>query len=74
MLQVSEEELAERKAALDDYMTSIIHTWSKTLTALGFLLVPIFFILDWFMMPAELLPRFAVYRFVGTALDVCPTR
>ncbi|MFH2008909.1 MAG: PP2C family protein-serine/threonine phosphatase [bacterium] len=53
---------------LDRYMTSIIHQWSQTLCALGFILVPMFHILDWVMMPRELLPRFAAYRFVATLI------
>lgn len=52
----------------DEYVQSIIHSWSKTLTALGFTLIPIFFILDFFMMPPQLLARFAVYRLVTTGL------
>jgi serine phosphatase RsbU (regulator of sigma subunit) len=51
----------------DEYTQTIIHQWSKTLTALGFTLIPTFFILDVFMMPPELLPRFAIYRLVTTA-------
>jgi len=68
MLKASVEEKAERDAALSGYMVEIIHTWSKTLAALGFVLVPLFFVLDWFVMPAELLRRFAIYRFAGTAI------
>jgi phosphoserine phosphatase RsbU/P len=44
------------------YQLGIIHDWLRTLTALALALVPIFFILDMFMMPAALLPRFGVYR------------
>lgn len=50
------------------YLNSIIHTWLKTLTALGYTLVPIFFMLDYFMMPTVLLPRFAAYRLITTLL------
>ena len=52
----------------DEYVQSIVHLRSMTLTALGFTLVPIFFLLDFFMMPPQLLGRFAVYRVVATAL------
>lgn len=58
---------AERAAALDVYLVELIHSWSRTLSALGFTLVPVFFILDSLMMPRALLPRFAVYRGVATA-------
>ncbi len=55
---------------LRGYIQSIVHDWSKTLTALGFTLVPIFFILDYFMMPSDLLPRFALYRLIATLIVV----
>ena len=48
------------------YLDSIIHEWSKTLTTLVYTLVPIFFLLDYFTMPKELLPRFGVYRLIST--------
>jgi sigma-B regulation protein RsbU (phosphoserine phosphatase) len=53
---------------LDGYLDHIVHDWLRTLTALGFTLIPAFYVLDMFMMPKELLPRFAVYRFVTEAL------
>jgi phosphoserine phosphatase RsbU/P len=49
-----------------DYLNGIIHDWLRTLTALAFTLVPIFFILDYFTMPKELLPRFGIYRLIST--------
>lgn len=52
------------------YIDRLIHDWSRTLTALGFSLIPLFFVLDLFMMPRELLPRFAVYRLVATAIVI----
>ncbi len=55
---------------LDAYTSELIHDWSKTLTTLGFTLIPIFFILDNFMMPRELIPRFAIYRAVTTAIVI----
>jgi serine phosphatase RsbU (regulator of sigma subunit) len=54
----------------DDYLNSIIHAWLKTLTTFAFTLVPIFFILDYFTMPEELLPRFGVYRLVPTIIVI----
>ena len=50
------------------YLDNIIHEWSKTLTTLAFTLVPIFFLLDYFTMPKELLPRFGVYRLISTLI------
>jgi sigma-B regulation protein RsbU (phosphoserine phosphatase) len=55
---------------LDQYIQSIVHSWSKTLAALGVALIPAFFILDYFMMPPEHLTRFAIYRVVTTAIVV----
>jgi sigma-B regulation protein RsbU (phosphoserine phosphatase) len=66
---------AQRKAHIDTwtteaiesnnfvrYQNGILHDWLRTLTALALALVPLFFILDMFMMPAALLPRFGIYR------------
>ena len=44
------------------YLRGLIHEWSRILTTLGITLIPLFFILDVFMMPRELLARFATYR------------
>ncbi len=52
----------------DTYLTGIIHEWLFTLTALAFTLVPIFFVLDYFTVSQELLPRFAVYRLSSTLI------
>lgn len=53
---------------LQNYLVGIVHSWSKTLAVLGFTLVPLFFILDIFTMPKELLLRFGIYRLVATVL------
>ena len=58
---------------LKTYVDGIVHQWLLTLSMLGFTLVPLFFVLDFFTMPAEsavLLPRFAVYRLTSTLLSV----
>ncbi len=55
---------------LHEYLDALIHSWSKTVTLLGITLIPIFFILDVFMMPSDLLPRFGVYRGATTALII----
>jgi phosphoserine phosphatase RsbU/P len=57
-----------KQAGFEGYVQSLIHLHARTLTALGFTLVPLFFILDFFMMPPQLLERFAVYHLVATAL------
>ncbi len=50
------------------YQQTIIHSWLRTITALTFVLVPMFFVLDIFVTPPELLIRFAIYRTISTAL------
>ena len=55
---------------VDDYLGGLLHDWLKTLTTLGFTLIPIFFVLDVFMMPRDLLPRFALYRLITTAIVI----
>ncbi|MBL0265005.1 MAG: SpoIIE family protein phosphatase [Leptospiraceae bacterium] len=56
-----------------DYLDSLLHSWLKILTALGFTLFPIFFILDIFIIPSNekyLLPWFAAYRFAATGFII----
>jgi serine phosphatase RsbU (regulator of sigma subunit) len=50
------------------YLQSLVHHWSRILAMLVFALVPLFFILDYFMMPAELLTRFAIYRLTAVGI------
>jgi serine phosphatase RsbU (regulator of sigma subunit) len=50
----------------NSYLISIIHQWSKTLATLGFTLVPLFIVLDYFTMPEDMLTRFAWYRIITT--------
>jgi sigma-B regulation protein RsbU (phosphoserine phosphatase) len=50
------------------YVESVVHLRARTLTALGFTLIPVFFLLDVFMMPSQLLVRFAFYRLGATVL------
>lgn len=52
----------------EDYLNRIIHEWLLTLTALAFTLVPIFFLLDYFTMPQNLIARFGTYRLISTIL------
>src|SRR5690349_16454601 len=60
----------ESDLALDVYIQSIAHDWSKTLALLGITLIPVFFILDYFMMPAQYLNLFAGYRLATTCVIV----
>ncbi|MFW6147244.1 MAG: PP2C family protein-serine/threonine phosphatase [Thermodesulfobacteriota bacterium] len=50
------------------YLSSITHDWLKTLTILAFVMVPAFLILDYFIMPKELLQRFVILRSVSTLI------
>jgi sigma-B regulation protein RsbU (phosphoserine phosphatase) len=54
----------------ESYLSSIIHEWLKTLTILAFLMIPAFLILDYFIMPKELLQRFVIYRSVSTLIVI----
>lgn len=56
-----------RNGTFETYVQSLIHLHARTLTALGFTLTPLFFMLDFFMMPPALLDRFAGYRLLVTA-------
>ena len=56
-----------------DYLDYLLHSWLKILTALGFTLFPIFFLLDIFIIPSEakyLLPWFAAYRLAATGFII----
>lgn len=50
----------------DMFLNRIIHDWLKTLTLLGITLVPLFFILDYFIVPKTLLGKVGIYRFIAT--------
>jgi serine phosphatase RsbU (regulator of sigma subunit) len=52
------------------YRLTILHDWLKTITILASTLVPLFYILDLFLVPSHLLVRFAVYRLASTALSL----
>lgn len=52
------------------FLSRVIHDWSRTLTALAFILVPCFSILDYFTMPRHLLPKFAIYRVIATLIPL----
>jgi len=60
----------EQNMPFELFLNKIIHEWSKILVTLGFSLVPIFFILDFFTMPQNLLPQFAVYRLTATVVPL----
>ncbi|SEO80079.1 PP2C family protein-serine/threonine phosphatase [Aquisalimonas asiatica] len=50
------------------YQIGLVHDWLRTVTALVFCLVPLFFLLDTIILPGDNLARFAIYRGISTAL------
>jgi len=50
------------RPGFEGYQDQLIHSWCGILAILGTSLYPLFFVLDVFTMPPELLPRFAWYR------------
>ena len=48
------------------YRDGLIHTWSGTVAIMGFCLIPLFLVLDYFTMPAALLGTFVWYRVSAT--------
>ena len=58
------------QAELRGYINDLAHRWSMTLSALAFTLVPAFFLLDYMMVPPEMLGRFALYRGLATLVPV----
>jgi len=65
-----EETFAFEAGEFGKYMDGLIHEWLKTMMTVGFTLIPLFFILDFFTMPRELLSRFGIYRLVATVVLV----
>jgi serine phosphatase RsbU (regulator of sigma subunit) len=49
------------------YRNALVHSWSQTLSVLAFSLNVLFLLLDAFIIPGELLGRFAQYRAIVTA-------
>ena len=67
--RVNREDLAGFEVLeFDYYLNGILYEWLKTMTTIAFTLVPLFFILDYFTMPKELLTRFGTYRLASTVL------
>jgi len=64
------DDLSSTPTNFDRLVDSLIHQWLRTLAPLTFTLVPIFFILDFFTMPRELLQQFGIYRLVSTIIVI----
>ena len=54
----------------DQFLNRIIHDWLKTLTFLVISLVPLFFILDFFIVPKDLLKQVGIYRLIATFIVI----
>jgi hypothetical protein len=54
----------------DQFLNRIIHDWLKTLTFLVIALVPLFFILDYFIVPKDLLKQVGIYRLIATLIVI----
>jgi len=65
-----DESFAFEAGEFEQYMNGLIHDWLKTILTMGFIIIPLFFILDFFTMPRELLSRFGIYRLSGTVVLV----
>lgn len=62
------ESFAFEAGEIGKYMDGLIHEWLKTMLTVGFIIIPLFFILDFFTMPRELLSRFGIYRLSATVV------
>ncbi len=56
----------ELREAFSAYRRELVHSWSQTLSALGFSLNALFLLLDAFVVPSDMIGRFAVYRAIVT--------
>ncbi len=54
----------------DQFLNGIIHDCLKTLTFLVIALVPLFFILDYFIVPKDLLKQVGLYRLIATCIVI----
>ncbi|MDH4262957.1 MAG: serine/threonine-protein phosphatase [Spirochaetia bacterium] len=67
MVDTQEESVFKTKD-FKTFLNGLIHQWLKTLTIIGITLVPLFGILDYFIMPTELVTRFWTYRFIYSTI------
>ena len=76
MNEVVENKLSVEEQAIigakdfDQFLNRIIHDWLKTLTFLVIALVPLFFILDYFIVPKDLLKQVGIYRLIATLIVI----
>lgn len=53
-----------------EHTNQMIHDWTRNLSLLAIVLVPVFFVLDYVIAPKELLFTFIVYRMIGVIFSV----
>ncbi len=51
----------------NSYLSTYLHSWLKVL-AIGATFIPFFYILDYIVVPEEILPRFLKYRIIATLI------
>ena len=68
-LSLEEQAIIDSKD-FDQFLNGIIHDWLKTLTFLVITLVPLFFVLDYFIVPKNLLKQVAIYRLIATFIVI----
>ena len=68
-LSVEEQAIIDARD-FDQFLNQIIHDWLKTLTVLVITLVPLFFILDYFIVPKDLLKQVGIYRICATLIVI----
>ncbi len=54
------------RVSFEAYRNGLLHSWLRILTALGFCLIPLFFVLDSITMPEDKLKQFGLYRAAAT--------
>jgi serine phosphatase RsbU (regulator of sigma subunit) len=59
---------ADDRTRFERYQDGLVHQWCGTVALLGAVLVPVFVVLDWFMLPPEAFERFARFRGIVTGI------
>jgi phosphoserine phosphatase RsbU/P len=67
-LPAREEAAVAAPLDFDAYVEELVHAWCGTAALVGIALVPLFFVLDWAVVPPNLVGRCALYRGVVVAV------
>jgi|GEM_PF-1461529 len=65
-----EVETEEFKVKFEEYLNGLIHTSARVFSIVAAFLIPVFIVLDYFIVPRDLIGWFAVYRFTVTPLMI----